>query len=127
MAACRDLIDERRATLPSGIKDDAACALTLYTAWADPPEAAYCAKLDARLCDTLAPGGLAPFAPMLRLALDAMSKAPPVVGVVWRGVAGNLSSQFTFGSKVTCPSFLSTVLSMDALEDDREAPRVLQS
>ena len=41
--------------------------------------------------------------------LDAMAAAPPYVGTVWRGVAGNVAEEFAFGSKMTCPSFVTAV------------------
>ena len=47
-------------------------------------------------------------------ALLARRKLQPYSGVVWRGVAGNVASEFTFGAKITCPSFLSAVPSMEA-------------
>jgi hypothetical protein len=96
---------------------DESAAIQLYTMESKSEEESlfYVVNSTLRLADR---SQLKSVSPYLALLIGALEKLPPFNGLVYRGVSGNISSNFVKGKKLTWWGFSSCTQSLDVLSKE---------
>jgi len=107
-------LDENKKT---DLSDDTISAINLYTRESVPRESSIYFVLNKALRDKDR-NALKPFFPYLRLLLHSMCKLPRCSSgtVVWRGIAKDVSMDYTKGKKIIWWGFSSCTKDMNALD-----------
>ena len=120
MERCRDPSD--------GLTRDESAAIVLYTIEWDPSHPSLYAVLNQtlRLEDRRK---LTPWFPYLKLVLTGLFKLPSICCTIWRGVHGDLRSQYRQGETITWWGFSSCTITLNILQDSQylgtSGPRTL--
>ena len=111
-----------KGMLPAKLTEDEACALALYTALWEPLSDSFFYKLNQLLREGEFHGPLVEphcsYLPMLKLMMLGLEKLPTMSGILWRGVAKDVSKEYKTNEIITWWAFSSCTDSMELLEED---------